>query len=63
MGIKYGDKGKDKKVKLKEMRGAKDEERDDPGWICRCITCRGYGYVELGGPVPDQCEECYQAGT
>lgn len=57
MGIKYGKK--QKKVKIKDMQGNKDKDRDEPGWLCKCITCGEYGYVTIGDTVPDECADCY----
>ena len=59
MGIKY-DK-KDKKVKIKEMHGGHNEDREDPGWICQCQTCNGYGYITIGVTVPTQCRQCFES--
>lgn len=57
MGIKY--KGKNKKVKIKDMYGNDDEERTDPGWLCRCLTCGELGYTTIGVTPPDYCQQCW----
>ena len=47
-----------KTLKIKNMNGAKNKNRDEPGWLCRCIECHGLGYIEIGDTPPDLCEEC-----
>lgn len=57
-GIAYGHRNK--KVRIKDMHGNDDVERDTPGWLCRCQTCREIGYITIGATVPDYCEDCYE---
>lgn len=57
MGVKYGKR--DKKIKIKDMRGNNDEPRTNPGWLCRCQTCHELGYVTIGVTVPDYCQDCW----
>ncbi len=49
---------KHRKTKVKEMHGAKNKERDEPGWLCRCSSCHALGYIEIGDTPPELCVDC-----
>jgi hypothetical protein len=57
-GVKYGNK-KYKPKEPKDMRGNFDKLRSEAGWLCKCETCGDIGYVEIGVPVPTQCQKCF----